>query len=58
MFSLTSLNIMNCELNSTQALWLGYLHYTAALQMPLSAYADEHDVSLAELMAWEKRVIV
>lgn len=29
---------MNREFNSTQVLWLGHLHYTAALQIPLSTY--------------------
>jgi|TARA_R110000851_G_scaffold262118_4_gene414644 hypothetical protein len=50
--------IMSRELNSTQAFWLGHLSYAAALQMPLSAYAKAQAVTLADLMAWEKRLLV
>lgn len=50
--------IMSRELNPTQAFWLGHLAYAAALQMPLSAYANAQTVTLADLMAWEKRLIV
>ncbi|WP_434983926.1 hypothetical protein [Vreelandella zhaodongensis] len=49
---------MSRELNPTQAFWLGHLSYAAALQIPLSAYADTQAVMLADLMAWEKRLIV
>ena len=35
---------MSRELNPTQAFWLGHLSYAAALQMPLSTYADIQDV--------------
>ncbi|WP_286902554.1 hypothetical protein [Vreelandella sedimenti] len=48
---------MSRELNPTQAFWLGHLSYTAALQMPLSAYAEAQAVTLADLMAWENRLI-
>ena len=47
--------IMSRDLNSTQAFWLGHLSYAAALQLPLSAYAETQAVTLADLMAWEKR---
>ncbi len=49
---------MSRELNPTQAFWLGHLSYAAALQIPLSAYADTQAVTFADLMAWEKRLIV
>ncbi|MGM0859049.1 MAG: hypothetical protein ACQEW0_18610 [Pseudomonadota bacterium] len=49
---------MSCELNPTQAFWLGHLYNAAALQMPLSAYAEVQAVTLADLMAWENRLIV
>lgn len=49
---------MSRELNSTQAFWLGHLSYAAALQLPLSAYAQAQAVTFADLMAWEKRLIV
>ena len=50
--------IMSRDLNSTQAFWLGHLSYAAALQMSLSAYAEAQAVTLADLMAWENRLIV
>ncbi|MCS2608484.1 hypothetical protein [Halomonas dongshanensis] len=49
---------MSRELNPTQAFWLGHLSYAAALQMPLSAYANTQTVTLVDLMAWEKRLSV
>lgn len=49
---------MSRELNPTQAFWLGHLAYAAALQMPLSAYAKTQTVTLADLMTWEKRLLV
>lgn len=49
---------MSRELNPTQAFWLGHRSYAAALQMPLSAYAEVQAVTLADLMAWENRLIV
>jgi hypothetical protein len=50
--------IMSRELKSTQAFWLGHLSYAAALEIPLSTYAEAQAVTLANLMAWEKRLIV
>ena len=49
---------MSSELNTTQAFWFGHLSYAAALQMPLSAYEQAQAMSLADLMAWEKRLRV
>ncbi|GAA0709432.1 hypothetical protein ACK8HJ_05790 [Vreelandella titanicae] len=49
---------MSRELNPTQAFWLGHLCYAAALQIPLSAYVRAQTVRLADLMAWEKRLLV
>ncbi|MFN2411323.1 MAG: hypothetical protein ABR539_13685 [Halomonas sp.] len=49
---------MSCELNSTQAFWLGHLYYASALNMPLSDYAASQALTLTDLLMWEKRLSV
>ena len=46
------------ELTSTQAYWLGHLFHASSRKLALSTYADEQGLELAELLAWEKRLMV
>ena len=43
-------------LSSAQARWLGHLYHASICQKPLSTYAQEQDLSLADLLAWEDRL--
>lgn len=43
-------------LSPVRARWLGYLYHAHALGLSLSDYAARQDVSLAELMAWDRRL--
>lgn len=49
---------MSRELNATQAFWLGHLYHASVLEMPLSQYATHQGLTLADLLAWEKRLKV
>ena len=49
---------MTCELNPTRAFWLGHLYCASAQNMPLSDYAASQSLSLADLLAWERRLSV
>ena len=44
-------------LSPARARWLGYLYHAAASGQTLSAYARAQQLSLAELLAWEQRLI-
>ncbi|MCA1773252.1 MAG: hypothetical protein LC677_11845 [Halomonas sp.] len=46
------------ELNSMQAFWLGHLYHASVRGVPLSEYAPQQGLSLAELLLWEKRLNV
>lgn len=46
------------ELTSTQAYWLGHLFHASTRQLALSEYAEEQRLGLAELLAWEQRLVV
>ncbi|WP_110650263.1 hypothetical protein [Salinicola peritrichatus] len=46
------------ELTSTQAYWLGHLFHASSRQLPLSEYAKEQRLDLAELLTWEQRLVV
>ena len=43
-------------LSPVRARWLGYLYHAHASGLTLSDYAARQDVSLAELMDWERRL--
>lgn len=43
-------------LSPARARWLGYLYHAAASGQTLSAYAKAQQLSLAELLAWERRL--
>jgi transposase len=43
-------------LSPAQARWLGHLYHAAALRLPLSEYAKAQQLSLAELLASERRL--
>ncbi|NYS62617.1 hypothetical protein [Vreelandella salicampi] len=49
---------MRCELNPTQAFWLGHLYVASARNMPLSDYADSQALTLTDLLMWERRLSV
>lgn len=46
------------ELTTTQAYWLGHLFHASSRQLALSAYAEEQNLDLASLLAWEQRLAV
>jgi hypothetical protein len=46
------------ELTSTQAFWLGHLFLASSRLLTLSEYAKEQRLDLAELLTWEKRLVV
>ncbi|MCJ8286365.1 hypothetical protein [Halomonas sp.] len=46
------------ELTATQAFWLGHLFHASSRQMALGECADEQNLALAELLAWEQRLVV
>lgn len=46
------------ELTSTQAYWLGHLFHASSRQLALSDYAEEQQLELAALLAWEQRLLV
>jgi hypothetical protein len=50
--------MMNHQLTSTQAFWLGHLHHAFSLGQALSHYADEQRLCFADLMAWRQRLVV
>ena len=43
-------------LSPAQARWLGHLYHAAIEGEALSAYAKAQQLSLAELLAWERRL--
>lgn len=49
---------MTCDLNPTQAFWLGHLYVASVWNMPLSDYADSQALTLTDLLMWEKRLSV
>lgn len=49
---------MTRELNATQAFWLGHLYHASVCAMPLSQYATQQGLTLADLLMWEKRLNV
>jgi len=46
------------ELNAMQAFWLGHLYHASVQEMPLSEYATQQGLTLADLLLWEKRLNV
>lgn len=46
------------QLTSTQAYWLGHLFHASSRQLALSEYAEDQGLTLAALLAWEKRLRV
>lgn len=46
------------ELNSMQAFWLGHLYHASVREIPLSEYAAQQELTLADLLLWEKRLNV
>jgi transposase len=46
------------ELTATQAFWLGHCFHASSRQLALSEYAKEQCLDLAELLTWEKRLVV
>ncbi|WP_339783408.1 hypothetical protein [uncultured Marinobacter sp.] len=50
--------MMNHQLTSTQAFWLGHLHHAFSLGQTLSRYAYEQGLSFADLMAWRQRLMI
>lgn len=46
------------DLTSTQAFWLGHLFHASSRQLALSEYAEEQNLDLAALLAWEQRLVV
>ena len=49
---------MDHQLTPTQAFWLGHLYHAHGLGQSLSDYAQRQGVSLADLMRWERRLVV
>lgn len=47
---------MTCDLNPTQAFWLGHLYAASARNMSLSDYAASQALTLTDLLTWEKRL--
>lgn len=43
-------------LSPAGARWLGHLHHAASSGQTLSAYAKAQQLSLAELLEWERRL--
>ncbi|WP_041717971.1 hypothetical protein ACN2MM_09665 [Alkalilimnicola ehrlichii MLHE-1] len=43
-------------LSPARARWLGYLHHAHACGLSLSDYAQAQDLSLAELLGWERHL--
>lgn len=46
------------ELNSMQAFWLGHLYHALVQEIPLSEYAAQQELILADLLLREKRLNV
>jgi len=46
------------ELNAMQAFWLGHLYHASVREIPLSEYATQQGLTLADLLLWEKRLNV
>ena len=44
-------------LSPAHARWLGHLHHAAASGQTLSEYARAQQLSLAELLTWERRLV-
>ena len=41
-------------LSPARARWLGYLYHAHAIGLSLSEYAQQQDLSLGELLDWER----
>ncbi|MBQ0746314.1 MAG: hypothetical protein KBT73_07170 [Marinobacter sp.] len=50
--------MMNHQLTSAQAFFLGHLHHAFSLGQSLSRYAHEQGLSFADLMAWRQRLMI
>jgi transposase len=49
---------MDHQLTPTQAFWLGHLYHAHELGQSLSEYAQRQGLSLADLMRWERRLVI